>query len=816
MSRRSEASVCWLLALIIFWATSSHSLAASNDKAQLTLGDKISVFSDKAYRKNNGRYFEAVGNVVIISQKDTVYGEYASLDQDTMMVKIEGNVRLITKDLTLYGSHLDYNVATGAAKIRNARILTPDFNLVANELVRVDQNEYLAKEAEFTTCKDCAESWSVYGKLIKLRVGKTVQIKHGLLKVKGIDVIYIPYLVIPLLAKRETGLLVPRLSARSVEGLSFEQPFFWAIDEHKDLTASPTFWAKRGYGGDLQYRQRFADLSWFEGNIRSVNDTIYQPLETNVSESGEVFFRYFTELETHQHWTPNLTSHIRYTGLRDLDFIRDYPMYTENKTIGSDFGLQSFVNFRQELFSTSGQVDYYRNQLYSDPVQFDRAYVQTVPRLTFSTVPYSLVQSKIPFFQHIAFGADGSFSRFRQVRPDESEFIRNADRVSLQPYLLWNFFTWGPVNFKSRYIFDQQTYQFPENNQPGSGKNAGLIRSEVSFTMDRIFGLAFEEKIPLKFVSKEDLKRLRESKEQGLAPIQKVEKSSRLVGDLPEFEAELSKDNIIQVRNSYRHSQEFKFVHHFISSENTYGNKRFLNQIQAGNQAGVFDFEDTIRSQEYLFGSSVSRTIIPPENTLEFQWNNSLVRKTPKNFSFLEDDKYLRDNFSYTKIGWFSISQGYLLNQDAEDLRERLTRLMIDSGYSGQRWNVGLTETYFHFPTNNMLSLRFNRRFDYLNFISNYNYNTFGSSLQTLSVGGQVRPTDILGVAVVRDFDLQARQAVRSIYSIDIMPHNDCYIFSLGFQERNNIKQYTFNIMWNFGQDSFDRYRYDYFGVKRL
>ena len=214
---RTKISVCWLLVLIISWVTSSHSLA-SND-AQLTLGDKISVYSDKAYRKNNGRYFEAVGNVVIISQKDTVYGELASLDQETMTVKIEGNVRFITKDMTLYGSHLDYNIATGAAHIKNARILTSDFNLVARELIRINENEYLAKESEFTTCKDCRESWAIYGNYIRLNVGKYVQIKHGLFKVKGVDIIYIPYIVLPILAKRESGLLIPRISQRTGEGL---------------------------------------------------------------------------------------------------------------------------------------------------------------------------------------------------------------------------------------------------------------------------------------------------------------------------------------------------------------------------------------------------------------------------------------------------------------------------------------------------------------------------------------------------------------------------------------------------------------------
>lgn len=794
--------------------TSSLSFAA-NEKPQLTLGDKISVFSDKAYRKNNGRYFEAVGNVVIISQQDTVYGEHASLNQDTMMVNIEGNVRLITKDMTLYGSHLDYNVTTGVAHIKNARILTPDFNVVANELTRVSESQYIAHESEFTTCKDCAESWAVYGKFIKIEVGKYIEIKNGLFKVKGIDVLYLPYLYLPILAKRETGLLIPFFGSRPVEGFIFEQPFFWAIDESKDMTISPTFWAKRGVGGDVQYRHRFKDLSWFEGNVRGINDAIYTPGEANVGTSGSQYFRYFTELETHQQFTPNFNLHMRYAASRDLDFVRDFPQYTDQRINSSDFGFSGFMQIRQEQFSVGGSSDYLRNQLFTDPVQFDRSYVQTVPRVTLNTIPYSIVQSKIPMFQHIAVGADGSFARFRQVNPDETVNIRNADRVSLQPYIMWHLLTWGPVGLKSKYTFDQQSYQFSEGTQPNAGKNAGILKTEVSFTMDKIFGLAYEEKIPLKYVSEADLARLRESKEQGLTPLKTEEKTNRLVGELPEYESALAKDNIVQIRNSFRHSQEFKFIHHYIASENEYGNKRFIDQIRT-SQAGFFDYEDSIRSKENLFGTSTTRTIMPPENTLEFQWNNTLIKKSPKSFSFLEDDKYLRDNFAYQKIGWFNISQGYLLNQRDDDLRQRLTRFFMDTGYSGNRWFVGMQEYYFHYENKNIFNINFTKRFEFINLLSNYNYNSFGTTtLNTLQFGGQIRPTDIIGFSMVKDIDFEAKKDLRTLYSLDIMPHNNCYIFSLGYR-KSYIEQYTFNIMFNFGDDKFDRYRNDYFGAKRL
>lgn len=786
----------------------------------MTIGDKLSVYSDKAYRKNNGRFFEAVGNVVIIGETDTVYGEVASLNQDTMIVKVEGNVRFITKDMTLYGSHIEYNIVTGSAVVKNARILTSDFNLVANQLVRVNQSEYIAHEGEFTTCKDCAESWSIYGKVIRLKVGKYVQIKHGLAKIKGVNVIYLPYIVLPILSKRETGLLVPQIGNRAGEGFSLGLPVFVALDEAKDMTITPTFWAKRGTGGDLQYRQKFSDMSWVEFNSRGLSDTIYEPGKSNVGTSGTEFFRYFAEVESHQFWSPNLNSHVRYTDARDLDIVRDHPQFIDDKILSSDIGLTAAGAWRQDLFSVGTEVNYLKNQLVSDPLEFDPSYVQTLPRVTLSTVPISVVQTKYPGLQHIALGMDGSFTRFRQVKEDESVFLRNADRISVQPYLMWHYFTAGPISLKSRYVLDQQTYRFANSQEAYAGKNAGLVQTEASFRMDKVFGLAYEESIPLKYISSKELKKIRESESTGLKPIREEEKQQRLVGELPNFESEVARDHIVQVRNSYRHSQEYNFVHHYITSQNNYGNSRFLDQVDGSSngQIGWFDYEDSVRSEEYLYGPTTSRTDMPPENTVEFQWNNTLIKKSPKIFSFLDDEKYLRDNFSYGQIGYFNVSQGYLIgDKNLPESGERLTRLRLTTGYSASRWSVAFSDVYFHQNSDNIFSVSGTRRFNSLNIFANYNQNNISTNrLSTVSFGGQVRPTDTLGFAMVKDVDLEANRDIRTIYSFDVMPNNNCWIFNLNLSQTLVGNRYSFNIIYNFGDDNFDRYRTDYFAMKRL
>src|SRR5690606_7013939 len=149
----------WPLVLITLLANFIASSARAESDLQFQLGEEVSIYSEKAYRKNQGALFEAVGNVIIISGQDTLYGERASFDIKKGSVEIEGNVRYITKDVTVYGSKINYSTVEGSLDLVNARIITSTFSIIAEKLSKLSQNVYEATEAEFTTCRDCEESW---------------------------------------------------------------------------------------------------------------------------------------------------------------------------------------------------------------------------------------------------------------------------------------------------------------------------------------------------------------------------------------------------------------------------------------------------------------------------------------------------------------------------------------------------------------------------------------------------------------------------------------------------------------------------------
>lgn len=780
---------------------------------QLQLGESVSVYSEKAYRKDGGTVFEAIGNVVILSGKETLYGEKASFNIPKGSVEMEGNVRFISQDITIYGSKINFNSASGELEMENARIVTSDFNISAESLVRQGPELYYAKKAEFTTCKDCAESWSIFGEEIYIELNEYVKVYHALAKVKGIQILYLPFIALPIKTKRESGLLFPRLLTRVNEGVSFQQPFYWAIAEDKDLTFSPSFWGKRGYGADAQYRQVFGQKSWLEYNHRLLNDKIYEPYKGTFDKSlsGDTFTRNFYEVEAHTQWTNDLTQHFVATGSRDLDMFRDFTDYTDDYLLESSTGFRGFLENRFMNYTLGVEAEYRRNLLVNDPTEFDQTYVQTLPSVYFNIMPQTILHSDKLFLQNISVGLESDYTVFKQMNRDEDLYLRNAGRLNASPYLHWHFLNYGPISLSAKYTQFVQHYDFLNDEEKYFYKSAGFMRTELSFSMDRIFGLAFEERVSVEELDTKDLKEVFPNKKGS-------KKREDLIGDIPDFEESLTEDTLTIVKNSYRHSQEYKFVHHYIANSEERGNERFNEQINSPE--GWFDYDDAILEDQASLGSNATRTIIPRRNTIEFQWNNLLIRKSPKQFNYFKDQRYLRDNFNYNRVGYFNLSQGLIVDNEDQtaSFNDNLTRLYIHTGYNASTWNLSFKEYYFHQSADQIAELNFQKRFGQVfNGLMAYSANSLpGSDLKTIKLGGQLRPVDTIGLSTVAEYDLDAQENIRTVYQADLMPNNNCWILNFSYRESVVDQRYAINFVFNLGNDEFKQYRSNYFSFDRL
>ena len=94
------------------------------------------------------------------------------------------------------------------------------------------------------------------------------------------------------------------------------------------------------------------------------------------------------------------------------------------------------------------------------------------------------------------------------------------------------FFRKGPFDFTSKIIWDRQDYVFPyEKEAQTFSKDGFVFESSMSFELEKIFGLAYEEKLPLNQLDVEKYRNFRKKSERKKAQ-RKKELSDKSAGDL--------------------------------------------------------------------------------------------------------------------------------------------------------------------------------------------------------------------------------------------------------------------------------------------
>jgi LPS-assembly protein len=760
---------------------------------EFSIGDTVHILSDKAFRRSKENRFEAVGNVIITQKDNAIYGEKASISFNTGETDVIGNVRYIGPTMTLYGSELNYNFNNRSFSVKNARLLSDNYVVLGKELNKISDNVITGKDAEYTTCRDCPESWSIFGRDVHITVGEYIRIKHAFLKVKGVVMMYVPYMVLPIKKNRETGLLFPNFGLDLDEGARFQQPWFWAISPSTDMTITPGVFGKRGWVGDFQFRQIFADGLWYEVNSLTANDRIYSPNKDSKDVSGGHAFRQLSEWEHHYNSGENFNHHFYFNSVNDLDMAGDFDTYNNQKAEGSSYGGGGFFDARSNYFSLSLESSFYRNQIFDKSKGFDHRYVQTIPKVSVNTIPVRLFQSEKPLLNKVSVGMEGDMTIFKQNHVQEGNFIRNATRYNLAPYLDWNMGNIGPGLAKSKIKLDYQHYRFPTHpDSPAFTKRGLVYESEYTVEIEKLFGLSYEEKIPMERV------RVKEKKEDDSKGVYQ-----KVVGELPSLAPGIEKDYYLVKKNSYRHGQEFKVKHFFLTDQKSGGNGTWATQIE--DEAGQFDPIDAIREKEIQLTNEVSRTSLPLNNTLEFQWNNSLIKKTVKESYSLGSGADLREDFSYSRVSYFNVSQGYDLNIETNKESDRLTRLFVATGINFKKSYLSASEYYFYNTHENIFYIATGRQFDYGRIDSSLRYESINTPITKYFIlKGTLNVTDLFQLNAGWEYNIETKETARIRYGLTYSPANNCWRVIIGqsrnLRDRGDIE---FNFLINYNGKGF-------------
>ena len=210
----------------------------------------------------------ARGAVEARYQGRTLRADDVVYDTTTGVVHAHGHAVIINADGTTESSDdvvLDDKFRTGVATAFAAH-LANNVTIVAGAAVRRSEDVNEFKSAIYTPCNICnadgsakQPTWSVQAStVIEDRLHGVVYYRNAVIRIKGVPVLYSPWFwhADPSVDRR-SGLLTPRIRYANRLGVSYEQPYLWAISPYADLVISPMLTTEVNPFLNLEYRQRF-------------------------------------------------------------------------------------------------------------------------------------------------------------------------------------------------------------------------------------------------------------------------------------------------------------------------------------------------------------------------------------------------------------------------------------------------------------------------------------------------------------------------------------------------------------------------------
>jgi len=158
------------------------------------------------------------------------------------------------------------------------------FRLEGDKLQRRDGNLYSVERGSFTPCRcedDETPAWGFQADKIDAQQEGYVDLHHPVLTIKGIPILYLPYLKLPLKAKRQSGFLMPSFqSGQQKNGFVYTQPVFLDLAPNADMTVTTDLFQKRGTRLGLEGRYEARKNSGLRFQSEMIRDTSWLELQS--------------------------------------------------------------------------------------------------------------------------------------------------------------------------------------------------------------------------------------------------------------------------------------------------------------------------------------------------------------------------------------------------------------------------------------------------------------------------------------------------------------------------------------------------------
>ncbi len=219
--------------------------------------DKVVLISDFQERVSKTRY-RAAGNVRIAYLDILITCDELEYDEATGQGNARGNLHFSQRKQWLTCSHASFDFASQTGVFYDAEGFTDQEFLIRGKTIRkTGPDTYRIDSGFVTACREDNPKWSFSIASANLRVDRTARLRHTLFRVKGIPVLYSPYMILPMESKkRSSGLLPPHTGSSTSKGRAFSLGYYQTLGRSADVTLYGDYFTLRGLalGGILRAR----------------------------------------------------------------------------------------------------------------------------------------------------------------------------------------------------------------------------------------------------------------------------------------------------------------------------------------------------------------------------------------------------------------------------------------------------------------------------------------------------------------------------------------------------------------------------------
>ncbi|MBI4685440.1 MAG: LPS-assembly protein LptD [Nitrospirae bacterium] len=379
------------------------------------------ITSDSLEYDGKTSIYTAIGSVKVEQGNATINSKKMRYNEKTATVFAEGDVVYDTSDISLKAETAEYNLDTKQGIFYNSEIFskTDNLHISGTKIEKQGEKKYFFDKASLTTCDAVLPAWCFKGRNADLIIGDRLKAKDVTFNVRGLPVMYTPYIWAPILTERKTGFLTPTIGYSKTKDFYFRQPFFWAISENRDATFVLDWYSKIGIGKGLEYRYIYpGDIEgthWlYNLNDRTTGKKIYEWRSYHVKRSSD-----------------GISAYINLNYLNEKRFYRDYSIFRHER-------IKRFLESTGEISLPMDDSHFYIMSRYLIDLKDgsnDSAVVQRLPEAGYVFNPYKIgpVIFSLTSSASNLWRKEGVYGQRLDINPRLSHFF--GDSIVISQYL---------------------------------------------------------------------------------------------------------------------------------------------------------------------------------------------------------------------------------------------------------------------------------------------------------------------------------------------------------------------------------------------